>query len=64
MPVIENAMAEEQLKYEVPLVTEVLPLECFYNAEEYHQDYLDKHPDGYCHLPSSLFEFARKAREK
>ena len=31
----------------------------FYPADEFHQDYLDKHPDGYCHLPKALFEFAR-----
>ena len=31
--------------------TEVKPLENFYPAEEYHQDYLDKNPDGYCHIP-------------
>ena len=30
--------------------------------EEYHQDYLDKNPTGYCHLPQSLFEFAKKAK--
>ncbi len=29
---------------------ELLPLDCFYLAEEYHQDYLDKNPNGYCHL--------------
>ena len=27
------------------------PLLNFYPAEDYHQDYLDKHPDGYCHIP-------------
>jgi peptide methionine sulfoxide reductase msrA/msrB len=32
------------------------------NGKEYYQDYLDKNPDGYCHLPQSLFEFARKAK--
>ena len=26
--------------------------------------YLDKTPDGYCHLPLSLFEFARQAKDK
>jgi peptide methionine sulfoxide reductase msrA/msrB len=36
-------------------------LQNFYTAEEYHQDYLDKNPSGYCHLPAALFEFARKA---
>lgn len=64
LPVINNVFAEEQKGYEEPLAVEKLPLENFYTAEEYHQDYLDKNPDGYCHLPLSLFEFARKAREE
>ena len=29
---------------------EVLPLENFYPAEEYHQKYLVKNPNGYCHI--------------
>ena len=33
---------------------EVLPLLNFYNAEEYHQDYLDKNPNGYCHVNLGL----------
>ena len=34
-----------------PIVTEVMPLATFYPAEEYHQDYLQKHPGGYtCHF--------------
>ena len=62
LPVIEKVFAEEQKNCEQPLVVEKLPLHNFYTAEEYHQDYLDKNPDGYCHLPLSLFEFARKAK--
>jgi len=31
-------------------VVEIEPLERFYDAEEYHQDYLDKNPYGYCHI--------------
>ena len=27
-----------------------LPLQAFYEAEEYHQDYLIKNPNGYCHI--------------
>ena len=62
LPVIEKVFAEEQKKYQQPLAVEKLPLQNFYSAEEYHQDYLDKNPTGYCHLPESLFEFARKAK--
>ena len=32
-------------------VVELKPLERFYDAEDYHQDYLDKNPNGYCHIP-------------
>lgn len=37
---------------------ELLPLSCFYPADEYHQDYLDKNPTGYCHLSPSIFKLA------
>ena len=43
------------------IVVELEPLSNFYNAEEYHQDYLDKNPNGYCHLPLFLFQYAKKA---
>ena len=39
------------------------PLVNFYPAEDYHQDYLDKPPDGYCHISPDLFDFARKANK-
>lgn len=45
-----------------PLAVEVLPLKNFYLAEECHQAYLDKNPDGYCHLPQELFSLARGAK--
>ena len=63
LSVIEKVFAEEQQQYEQSLAVEKQPLERFYPADEYHQDYLDKHPDGYCHLPLSLFEFARNAKD-
>ena len=44
-----------------PVAVEIEPLHNFYAAEDYHQDYLDVHPGGYCHVPSALFEEARRA---
>ena len=64
LPIIEKVFAEEQQNNQLPLAVEKLPLQNFYSAEEYHQDYLDKNPTGYCHLPESLFEFARQATDK
>lgn len=48
--VIEQAIREQQLRYDRPVVTECKKLSCFYRAEEYHQDYLTKNPTGYCHI--------------
>jgi peptide methionine sulfoxide reductase msrA/msrB len=37
-------------KWSKPIVTEITAATAFYSAEDYHQDYLQKHPDGYnCH---------------
>ncbi len=48
--VIEDAVKELQQDYDEPIVVEVLPLDNFYDAEEYHQDYLKKNVNGYCHI--------------
>lgn len=48
--IIEKEVAYQQKKYKKTIVTEVKPLKKYYRAEEYHQNYLDKHPDGYCHI--------------
>lgn len=64
LPIIQQVFNEVAQQYDLPLAVEVLPLSNYYAADEYHQDYLDKHPDGYCHLSPALFEFARKARRK
>ena len=37
-----------------PAVTEIRQAGAFYPAEPYHQDYLEKHPGGYCHVDLSL----------
>ncbi|GHS90038.1 peptide methionine sulfoxide reductase MsrA [Synergistales bacterium] len=39
-----------------PVAIECEPLRQFYLAEDYHQDYLDKNPNGYCHIPRAKFD--------
>jgi len=41
------------------VLVECCPLSCYYPAEEYHQDYLDKNPGGYCHLTPEIFAMAK-----
>jgi peptide methionine sulfoxide reductase msrA/msrB len=43
-----------QQHYDKPVLVENQPLRCFYPAEPYHQQYLAKHPHGYCHIDLSL----------
>ncbi len=62
LPVIRNVYDSVSDEYGCPLAVELLPLRNFYNGEEYHQDYLDKNPDGYCHLSDALFELAKSTR--
>ena len=54
LPVIKAAVEREQRKYNEKIAVELLPLENFYSAEEYHQNYLDKNPNGYCHINLNL----------
>ena len=60
---IYKVFEEQRSTTEGEIVVEVKALQNFYAAEDYHQDYLDKNPDGYCHLPSTLFEFAKEANK-
>ena len=54
LAVIRNRIAEVQKGYDERIAVEVKPLMHFYAAEDYHQDYLEKNPDGYCHIDLSL----------
>ncbi|MBS7358163.1 MAG: peptide-methionine (S)-S-oxide reductase MsrA [Bacteroidales bacterium] len=60
---IYKVFEEQRSTTEGEIVVEVKALQNFYAAEDYHQDYLDKNPDGYCHLPYTLFEFAKEANK-
>ena len=62
LPAIRSVFDEVQRTLSAPVVVEVELLRNFFRAEDYHQDYLDKNPDGYCHLSLELFRFAREAK--
>lgn len=55
LEVIQKVTSKVQESYDQPLVVEILPLDNFYDAEEYHQKYLNKNPTGYCHIPIHMF---------
>lgn len=48
--IISKKIKKLQEKYSKPIRTEVMALNNFWLAEEYHQDYLKKNPNGYCHI--------------
>lgn len=56
--IANNKILEIEKSYKSPIVVEVEPLKNFYDAEDYHQDYLKKNPNGYCHIPLDLFKHA------
>ena len=41
---------------------EIGPLKNYYPAEEYHQNYLEKNPGGYCHIPKTEMELFSSLR--
>lgn len=64
VPMIETSLVRLQGKYKTTLAIELLPLNNYYKAEEYHQRYLDKNPGGYCHIGKEKFVKAKNAKEK
>jgi len=62
--VIASSLNELQKKYEKPIAVEVLPLQNYYIAEEYHQKYLDKNPGGYCHIGQAEFDDVIETQSK
>lgn len=63
LPVIRAEVERLQKTLAEPVAVEVLPLQNFYPAEEYHQDYLDKNPGGYCHISPAKIKKAAEAVE-
>lgn len=56
LPTIQSRISAEQEKYEKKIAVEVMPLVQFFEAEAYHQDYLQKNPGGYCHIDLGMAE--------
>ena len=50
LEVINQVFDEVAKKYDQPLAVEKEALQNFVVAEDYHQDYLKKNPNGYCHI--------------
>ncbi len=61
--IIKSSLTELSNEYALPILTELLPLDNFTKAEEYHQDYLYKNPDGYCHVNPKMFKRAKNYRK-
>lgn len=59
LPPIQRIVAVEKQRFG-HIAVEVEPLKNFYEAEEYHQNYLDKNPTAYCHIPLSKFKDAEQ----
>lgn len=62
--IISEALLELQKRYEEEIVVECVALENFYPAEAYHQQYLKKNPNGYCHISRTKINNAKQAEPK
>ena len=58
---IKSRIESEQNKYSREIQVEVRPLKHYIKAEDYHQNYLDKNPNGYCHIDLAI---AKKVFQK
>ena len=45
-----KAKLEKSGRYSCPIVTEIVPASTFYQAEDYHQQYLEKRGMASCHI--------------
>ncbi len=58
-PEIEKVFDREEKKAGKKLAVIVEPLANFFPAEEYHQNYLEKNPGGYCHIPEKYMHLPK-----
>jgi methionine-S-sulfoxide reductase len=56
-----KAKVDKSGAWKRPVVTEIVPAKEFWQAEDYHQDYLIKNPGGYtCHYVRNINFDAKK----
>jgi peptide-methionine (S)-S-oxide reductase len=49
--IVENVLSKLKNTFDVPVVTEVAPINIFYRGEAYHQNYYNNNPSaGYCRV--------------
>jgi len=58
--IIEKFVSEKQKEYKKEIVVEIEALKNFIQAEDYHQLYLIKNPNGYCHVNMNALEEEEK----
>jgi len=58
--IVKQYIEDQGSSYSKPIVVEIEKLDKFYDAEEYHQEYLEKNPNGYCHVDFSLLKDEEK----
>lgn len=58
--IILEVLNEIKNKYNKTPVVEAKKLENYYDAEDYHQDYLTKNPNGYCHVDLNLLKIEER----
>ncbi|NLD26037.1 MAG: peptide-methionine (S)-S-oxide reductase, partial [Acholeplasmataceae bacterium] len=59
---IQAFIDRKNQEYNGKIAVEVGEEKGFYLAEDYHQDYLDKNPGGYCHVNFNLIHEDEKKR--
>ncbi|MBQ1438578.1 MAG: peptide-methionine (S)-S-oxide reductase MsrA [Solobacterium sp.] len=63
LKIVESYAAEEKKKHDC-FYTEIMPLKQFWPAEEYHQNYLEKNPNGYCHITTREYELVKQLNQE
>jgi len=61
-PMVEAALRSLQARTPEPVAIESGPLRNFTPAEDYHQEYLGKNPQGYCHISPAQMAHAQATR--